>query len=451
MLKEQNKKTNILKNSLNWFFLTFLLLSINRSNDFNSDEGVILGGAWRMINGEKLYLDFFEFVGPMNFWLLASWWKIFPQNYYSAWTMSIIILLFSTWGIKKLSEAHGLKNNWTPAYLFVLSTIFWPIINHNSFVICFIVWGSYFIIRQKNKKDFILSGFFAGLSIITLQHRGVALFFYQVFNIIKNKVFLKQKTTWLYLLSLTLVITLVVIKIPPNILWDSLIVFPSQNYLAVNKISKITWLIFLIIFISLFFVIKKRKCGEKTNELFFLQLILSISILSRPDISHIMQIAWPSFIIIGLIVNNIVFKNNFIKRIFYFLLYYFCFCLIVFYYIKLGLSFDRPDLKKEVDRFCPEEIIYAGPFMPGLYFELKKKNPTPYGILVTNHQTEEQIKEAAEKIEQNPPLCAIINYQMVNKFKHNINNPVDIFILNNYETIKTLNNHLFIMRKYNQD
>jgi hypothetical protein len=74
--------------------------------------------------------------------------------------------------------------------------------------------------------------------------------------------------------------------------------------------------------------------------------------------------------------------------------------------------------------------------MPGLYFETKKLNPTPYhSLLMINQQTEKQLAEVRELLDKRQPSCAILDYEAVKKFNYNKNNPVDNYILNNYRLV----------------
>src|SRR6516162_3983509 len=43
---------------------------------FLGDEGVLLHGAERMLRGEKIYMDFFEFLPPGGFMIMEGWFGI---------------------------------------------------------------------------------------------------------------------------------------------------------------------------------------------------------------------------------------------------------------------------------------------------------------------------------------------------------------------------------------
>src|SRR2546425_13239728 len=47
------------------------------------DEGDVLHGAARILGGEVLYRDFFEFLPPGGFLIVASWMKVFGVGFAS--------------------------------------------------------------------------------------------------------------------------------------------------------------------------------------------------------------------------------------------------------------------------------------------------------------------------------------------------------------------------------
>ena len=83
-----------------------------------------------------------------------------------------------------------------------------------------------------------------------------------------------------------------------------------------------------------------------------------------------------------------------------------------------------------IKKTCP--TFYAGPFLPGLYFEARILSPVSYSDLVTNQNTDKQFKQTEEELASAPPLCAITDYTMVKRFSHDTQNPVDTFIRLHY-------------------
>src|SRR4051812_814070 len=48
------------------------------------DEGILLQGAVRLLRGERLYRDFFEFLPPGGFFLTAGWFGLTNVSVFSA-------------------------------------------------------------------------------------------------------------------------------------------------------------------------------------------------------------------------------------------------------------------------------------------------------------------------------------------------------------------------------
>ncbi|MBV8916068.1 MAG: hypothetical protein JOZ05_23905 [Acetobacteraceae bacterium] len=57
------------------------------------DEGVLLDGASRLIQGDRLYADFFEFLPPGGFVITQVWLSLFGQSMSSARVLAILTLL----------------------------------------------------------------------------------------------------------------------------------------------------------------------------------------------------------------------------------------------------------------------------------------------------------------------------------------------------------------------
>ena len=77
-----------------------------------------------------------------------------------------------------------------------------------------------------------------------------------------------------------------------------------------------------------------------------------------------------------------------------------------------------------------------------MYFETGKLNATPYSILITRQQTEAQFEQAVKSLELKKPDCAIMQYDMVQKFGYSKDNPIDKYIEKNYTLINTIKSNL---------
>src|SRR5262245_7520749 len=54
-----------------------------------SDEGIVLHGAARLLDGQVLYRDFFEIIGPGTFLVSAAWLKVFGSSFAAIRVLSV--------------------------------------------------------------------------------------------------------------------------------------------------------------------------------------------------------------------------------------------------------------------------------------------------------------------------------------------------------------------------
>jgi hypothetical protein len=228
-----------------WFFLLVLVVLLHSQNILNSDEGIILEGSWNMFNGKILYNDFFEFITPGSFYFIYFIWTLFSPSYLSAKIASLLLLYASSFLIYKMSnEFNKNRYNFIAPIIFIASSSFWPIINHNIHNLFFLCLASFYFIKglkNNNKINFIISGLSAGLAILFLQQKGIAILTTTIFYLMslwileKNQYRLKQ--TWLFALSASIPISILFLKWSAHLLYNNLIKFSLENYISFNKLK----------------------------------------------------------------------------------------------------------------------------------------------------------------------------------------------------------------------
>src|SRR4051812_41333879 len=57
------------------------------------DEGVLLNGAERLLNGERIYVDFFEFLPPGSFLITGAWLGTFGISMLSARLLAVLTIV----------------------------------------------------------------------------------------------------------------------------------------------------------------------------------------------------------------------------------------------------------------------------------------------------------------------------------------------------------------------
>ncbi len=452
------KLTKLEKKILVFISLAYLSFALNFWKIFDVDEGVVLAVAWELYNNKVLYYDIFEFVAPGSFYMLAFLFKLFGPSYYVAKFVSILFFIASWLGIFKTSEYINKNNNYIylSLLIFILaSTIFVPI-SYYTYNLTFLIWSSFFFVKglnSKKKQDFIISGSLASLATIMLQHRSIVLIIVS-FIFLLLLTLISKKKRWIklnfsYLIASVSLWPILLLFWPFKILYNNLIVFPLHNYTEIITKNYTYFYIYLIQLIALAVFLRKDK-RLAVRFLIYLQFILLFStVLITPDLRSILLFSFPLFILIPIVFLKLK------KSIF--VLIYLCiflgfstsiyrFANIEYFRHKLASKNYITEVAAEIDKYCQDDYIYAGPFLSNIYFETKKLNPGPHVWLITNHHTKQQFEETVLALQEKEPDCAIISFRLVRKYNYNEDNPVDNFIRDNYFILKELPSGLKIYK-----
>jgi 4-amino-4-deoxy-L-arabinose transferase-like glycosyltransferase len=85
------------------------------------DEGIILQGAQRILRGEVLYRDFFSFLTPGSYYLLAFLFKIFGSSILVARTA--LVLLGAIYSVITYLLARRVCSRATAAFVAAIVTL----------------------------------------------------------------------------------------------------------------------------------------------------------------------------------------------------------------------------------------------------------------------------------------------------------------------------------------
>ena len=430
-----------------WFFLLGCLAAwlffLKTKNCLDSDEGLILGGAWRLFNGEKMYLDFFEYLPPASFYFIYGIWKLFGASYLSASFLAIVnilAVLVATYLIARKCQA-GRFSIFAPI-LFLIFCASWPLIGHNVFVLAPLVWSAYLFILFLQKKYWFylaISGLLAGLTGLFLQHRflaliGAGLFCLLFFNWkqgVKRTFGLMATYSLFFCLPLGLLLFW-----PPGLLYQNLVLQLFSGYSKISSVGPSFFIIAMALVFLLFWLLGKKRSNEE-NYLLILQIFLLGSSLSRPDFFHVFSVALPILVLFFVILNkkiNGILKEKIVWSLMIFVLVCLAQIVVTLSFNLKNVDSQRTELFSLVAKHCSSgEYIYAGPFLPGFYFELKKKSPSAYDYIFPGVQSPEQLQEAANGISAKRPSCAIINHKIMVNMPLERDNPVEKYIFSHYE------------------
>jgi hypothetical protein len=145
------------------------------------DEGVLLHGAERMLRGNILYVDFFEFLPPGGFLLTQAWFSIAGISVGSARSLAILTIVgiacFTYLACRQASNNAPLSALLTTLWV-VVSQGLWTQINHHWFTTLFSMvaaWAALASVEQTQRglRWPLMAGAAAGMAAMVTPHRGL--------------------------------------------------------------------------------------------------------------------------------------------------------------------------------------------------------------------------------------------------------------------------------------
>lgn len=465
---EMKKLKIIIKNYQNskcwpiiyWLVIFFSIFLFHSTHYLNSDEGVLLGGAWNLFNSRQLYFDFFAFIPPAGFYLVYFCWKVFGVGFWPAQILADVIWLFGVAGVFAISQKvyRSLLNYLIPVFLVFISTWFW-LINHNIFNIVCLIWASYFILSYfKSKKPISIwwAGLLSGLGMLFLQQKGLVFFIATTFYILLDLLFKKEfgsrfKVLLIYIFSALIPLS-VLLYWPPDVLYAHLIDFPLFHYIEANRISYARLYLFFFVWLAVFLFLRKGK-RQDLNFLLYLQAFLLFACVPLPDKYHLFLSLFPLislsiFLCIKILKMKVAEKTVLATVL---LVFFLQLTIPSIIYLKDKwwgpFSFRSQKFIAYIKNNCQSPYLFVGPFFPSLYFESGKINATKFDILISGHQTPEQFQLALNDLVKNKPDCAILAYaDPLQRFRHDRDNIVERYIRDEYQIVFDVENKLYFYK-----
>lgn len=430
-----------------------ILVGLHAVHTINNDEGVVINGAWNVLNGRVPYTDFYEYVAPGNFYLVAAVWKITGAHFWVAKGLAILAIGAAAVGVLATSRLllASMKVEVAPWFLafgpliFLVSTGYWPAINHNTFGTALVVWSTFLATRciiRGSHLDAFFAGLVCGLTALFLPHRAALV----GVTIVVLYLFLEDRPGgWKRAAAFGGAAALPVLGLlwvwSPQVLYEQLILFPVNGYLETNRVDPgLFFFVATVLLCGLWLLRNQRE--PAVGFLLALQIVLFASAVDRPDEMHISSILFPTLalfprmlraagmgagstrtigglVIVGLLLMNaqvpILAAAKLLQPWFY-------------------ATPDHPAVQF-VKHQCASKSLYAGPSMPGVYFETGQLNPSRYSILLTRFNTGAQFAEVLADLQARRPGCVLTNYQVVEKFGHDRRNVVDDYIQANFDPV----------------
>jgi hypothetical protein len=148
---------------------------------FLGDEGVLLHGAERMLRGERIYIDFFEFLPPGGFMITEGWFGIAGISLLSARVLAILTIVgiscFTYLACRQASKDAPLSAL-IAVGLTIVSQGDWTQISHHWFTTLFsviVAWAALASVEHAAKPWLLgpaTAGIAAGAAVMVTPHRG---------------------------------------------------------------------------------------------------------------------------------------------------------------------------------------------------------------------------------------------------------------------------------------
>jgi hypothetical protein len=147
------------------------------------DEGVTLHGADRIVRGERLYAEFFEFLPPGSFLVVAAWMQLIGSSFASMRVLAIGVIVAIA-GLTYVAARLTSRNRVLAALLAIMwaaqSQGAWTVINHHWFTTAASMASAVALLwALGNARDghtaIFLAGLFAGTAAMITTMRGALL------------------------------------------------------------------------------------------------------------------------------------------------------------------------------------------------------------------------------------------------------------------------------------
>jgi 4-amino-4-deoxy-L-arabinose transferase-like glycosyltransferase len=177
-------------------FSILLLWPLRVYGPLNADEGIVLQGAQRILQGQVLYRDFFYFVTPGSFYFMAMLFKVFGSSILVG--RNLLLIYGGVFSVLTYLLARRVCSTWAAllaAYFQLvvsLPTRFHPLHNWDSMLwACLALYGFVWLLQQphwiwalitgscvsftglfeQSKGAGLVVGLLLGFSVIALKHR----------------------------------------------------------------------------------------------------------------------------------------------------------------------------------------------------------------------------------------------------------------------------------------
>jgi hypothetical protein len=446
-----------------WILAGLLVLLLSKSYLLQSDEGHILSAAWQIWNGRRMYDEFQHYFGPASgYAVYLTWLLTGGPSFLAARILSLALALSSAVAGYLMLCGRGIRGATLAlaiAAWIAADSLYVPI-NHNSFSSFAAAWLLFAFLRAQDRdragdgrlRDHLWVGVAAGAVTLFLQTKGLLLLgATAAFTLVAGA---RQRgprvAAALTVLAggAAVLAPLLLVWRPSVLLREWFIVPMTGDYLGHTGASRP---------LALACVAVTGAVGA-TAIRFRDRLLLAVAVfqvalvagfLYNVELAHVAINCFPLAVFVPLALQRRAAGRGAPPaaapadaRLATATMALIVGMLAIVMATPVGRpafqlsALDVDFIRRPSRNLFPQpkvaaaHAIYAGPFMPGLYFQLGKKNPFFYSeTLVCGAACRQQL---LAKIREVRPEIAFLEYEMVAHLRYDADNVVDRYFRDSY-------------------
>jgi hypothetical protein len=406
----------------------------------------------------KMYDDFRQFVAPGSAYSIYLLWKVVGHpSYLAARLLSLVFSFSSTTAVYLVLRREGVRgiNLAFSVSAWLLACPVYALLNHNSFSSFAATWFLLLFLRvardeRRSQARDILDHFLVGAAagVVFLFHQTKGLFLAVGAAAFAFSIGFKKRD---YRPGLAVGAGFIVVVAPLFVIWSPALlvrqwfIIPlTGNYLGHTAASGVIAVTSVAITCGMAWVAMRRG-DRRLKALAVTQAALLACMSHNMEIHHLAINSFPTIIFVSVMIHEWL-KRKGVKPI----LSGETMMAIVLALFVLGLVsspaghgfWTFSPLYVDILKLRPRPIlfsnrrvseahaIYAGPFLPGLYFEFKKKNP--YFVSETIVCNDECQQRLVAQLSTTKPEVAFFHYDMIRNLSYDQSSPVDLYFRERY-------------------
>jgi hypothetical protein len=428
--------------------LAFILtLLFQKSFLVQSDEGYTLNAAWQMWNGMKMYDDFRLFVAPGAGCAVYAVWAMFGgPSFLSARLLSLVLSFSAIVAVYLMLSRRGVRGAPLAAAVvtWTIASAQYVLLNHNTFSSYAGAWMLLALLRAQERdragaarlRDHALVGVAAGIVTLFLQTKGLALLAAaSALTLFAGRGWRGVRAAAVLVGAAAAVVAPLLIIWRPSVLLREWFLVPlGGNYLGQTSASR-PLAVGAVLVVAAMAAIAIRLRDRLLIAVTVVQAALLASLLHNMEAHHAAVNSFPLVVFVPLALQRFEPRLQVAAAI--------VGASFVAFLLTppLGPLFEESTLYVDFIRHPSRNIfpqprvaaaraIYAGPFMPGLYFGLGKKNP--YFVSETVVCNDDCRRRLLAQLDAVKPELAFLDYQLVRHLGYDENNPVDAYFRDRY-------------------